>query len=351
MAALTLCLCPRSLTQVFDLVKADPDPDGDASDAFSKLEQRFMTLEAQSPDCLPFLVGTHLDVYRGLPQRQTDDPDGGAARLRSRVKERLTRWGKGDVPFYAVSSKDGTNVQALLNDVAHMWMERMATGGVRAQAHGLTREVLVQAPGWTVEGRPLPRVVQLLVLLEEAEKGTDAKDPDVVTAGSVAAAFVKRHEGVKALPKDVFVRRLGNAAPLPHAELIEIPPSDRPTLLFKLTRRQPLTADLYCEMYDPESKDVARVLVSDVGKSEDSLCGTEIVGSTSAVLDKDSPRWLPINAAKRLGLKYQPPEESKWTWERFLAEKGGRAAPMSCFRAMETLAGLVSECEATATVS
>ena len=325
---------------MFDLVKAELGWADDSSDAFSKLEKRFGMLQTHAAGCLPFLVGTHLDEYRVLPQMQTEspaDPDAREARLRSRIKERLTRWGKGDVPFYAVSSKDGTNVQALLNDMARMWMEHKIV---------IPRKVRALVSGWDIAGE-LRGTVLLDVMAEQR-----STDPDVVTAGSVAAAFVKRHEGVKALPKDVFVRRLGNAAPLPHAELIELQPFDHNApVLLSITRRQPLTADLYCEMYDPESKDVARVLVSDVGKSEDSLCGTEIVGSTSAVLDKDSPRWLPINAAKRLGLKYQPPEESKWTWERFLAEKGGRAAPMSCFRAMETLAGLVSECEATATVS
>ena len=239
------------------------------------------------------------------------------------------------IPFYPVSSKDGTNVQALMNDVASTPKSRIVR----------TRVVRVR---WNFEGRQHTKAIDVRTV--EAEYSTA---PAHVTAGSVAAAFVQHWKDLGNHPRDVIVANTHTA--VPHRAVTALPPpSAISSFIFHLRGRQPLTAGIYCEVYDPELNDVARVLLKNVEQREEALCGAEMAGDTfagSVVLGKDDPRWLPINAAKSLGLPYRSPEESRWTWERFLAEKNARAAPITCFRVMKTLHDLVSECKATATIS
>ena len=340
--------------QVFDLVKAGPD--ADSADGFSNVRKWLAALREHAPDCLLFLVGTHLDVYRGLPRAKgglPDDPDACEARLRSRVRETLVQWGREDVPFYAVSSKDGTNVQALMTDVARTWLARTSVP---------TRRVCVQAPGWDAPGTT-ERVLDVPVAEAEREGGSGS-GPDVVTAGSVAAAFVKKHARLRAFQRDVIVLRVSPGkdsvppVPLSHAAVTALPSSDddvRP--MFCLKRRQPLTPGLHCEVClaipSPTHPRNKRYRLSPVRLEEadepDTLRGFT-VGDDDDVpegftLNRDDPQWVPINTGRRLALNFQTPKTrgSNWTWERFLAENDARAAPLACFAVIDTVDDLRSQ--------
>ena len=331
--------------QVFDLVTSGPD--SDSLDGFNNVPQWFENGRKYAPsDCILFLAGTHLDEYLAIDKRQ-EDRDGAEAKLHAMVKASLAGWGLGAVPFFAVSAKDGTNVQELMTDMGGRWMARKI---VR------TRQLLVQASQWGVKS-----TLMLDVPIEKAEE--ESAGPDVVTAGNVAAAFVKTHK--EATLKDVIVARNRShdrnvpgasqsaAPPLPltHAAVTELPPSGGGGLLFRLLRRQPLTAGLHCEFYNAAVQHVTKVILEEAdGGSGRKLTGYASDG-TYVTLDEDDPQWLPINAAKRLGVKYRLPQDSNRTWERFLAEKDARAAPITCFRVIGTLNDLVNECQAAAAVS
>ena len=309
-------------------------------------------LREQDPDVLLFLVATHLDAY--LDKKPGEDRETREALLHSTMMQVLARQRMDDVPFYAVSSKDGKNVEKLMQDVVGAWMSKKK--GVRKAVR--TREVLVQTSGWDLGANVL-----LDVLIENAEEVPTGFD--VVAAAGVAAAFEKKMSGIAR--QNVIVARIrshsvpgstesvGPPLPLPHAAVTKLPPSEGPAaLLFQLKRKQPLTAGLHCEVYNAEFKHVTKVKLEESGSGTELTAVTVGVGKASMpymTLDKDDPQWLPINSAERLGVKYRSPDDSNWGWERFLAEKDARAAPMSCFRVINTLNDLTYECRSKATVS